>query len=392
MFRLKTGTVDESTTLDCATPARMRVMRPMLLFLLLLFFGLPAQAQWWQVQRSGIDANLRGVSVAYKQNVKRAHASVVWASGSKGVILKSIDEGKTWHRLQVAGGDALDFRGIVAFSEKTAFVMSSGEGKKSRIYKTTDGGETWKLQYTDDRKEFFLDTIACVSETHCFALGDPIGGKFLLLTTTDGEHWNPFSSGNMPAALPGEGAFAASNTCLLLAGQEIFFGTGGPAARVFHSRDSGRNWTVSETPVAHGNASSGIFSLALWRGKDVVVVGGDYHDPKGASSVAAYSLDEIQPWQLSKQQPGGFRSGVASNSLSIFAVGPNGEDFSEDGGVHWKHTDSLNLNAVAILDIWNGWAVGPNGTIARFLNHNAAEIRYRRPHRRQPSSAYAIAD
>jgi len=34
----------------------------------------------------------------------------------------------------------------------------------------------------------------------------------------------------------------------------------------------------------------------------------------------------------------------------------------------WKPTDSLNLNAATILDIANGWAVGPKGTIARFVN------------------------
>src|SRR5882762_6670083 len=72
---------------------------------------------------------------------------------------------------------------------------------------------------TDKRKEFFLDSIACLSETRCFALGDPLNGKFLLLSTTDGQHWNPLPSGNMPAALPSEGAFAASNSCLLLSGE-----------------------------------------------------------------------------------------------------------------------------------------------------------------------------
>jgi photosystem II stability/assembly factor-like uncharacterized protein len=138
------------------------------------------------------------------------------------VILKSVDEGKAWKRLDLAGGDALDFRGIVAFDEKIAYVMSSGEGEKSRIYKTIDGGETWNLQHTDKRKEFFLDAIACLSETSCFALSDPIDGKFLLLVTTDGEHWNPRPSGNMPAALPGEGAFAASNTCLVVSAGKIF--------------------------------------------------------------------------------------------------------------------------------------------------------------------------
>jgi hypothetical protein len=73
------------------------------------------------------------------------------------------------------------------------------------------------------------------------------------------------------------------------------------------------------------------------------------------------------------------------------AVGPNGEDISGDFGVHWKHTDSLNLNAVALLDIWTGWAVGANGTIARFVNHYGYEIRYRQPHgRQQPLAATCL--
>ena len=370
--------------------AKRLAIRTLLLWMLLI---VPAEAQWWKVQTSGLDTNLRGVSAAYTPDAKGVPVPVVWASGSNGVILKSLDEGKTWKRLHVAGGDSLDFRGIVAFNADTAYVMSIGEGEKSRIYKTTDGGETWKLQYTDKRKEFFLDSIACLSATHCFAIGDPSDGKILLLKTTDGQHWNPVPNEERPAALPGEGSFAASNSCLaLFENGEIYFITGGPAARLFHSLDGGHSWTVVETPIAHGNASSGIFSIASRDGKAIVVVGGDYQDVKRASAVAAYSLDKGKTWELSAQQPGGFRSAVASNELSTFAVGPNGQDISEDRGVHWKHTDSLNLNAVIILDIFNGWAVGPNGTIARLLNHNAAEIHYHPPDGPQPSSTSAIAE
>jgi photosystem II stability/assembly factor-like uncharacterized protein len=346
-------------------------MRVLLTFLISPFFGVSMQAQSWLVQTSGLDSNLRGVSVARVSNAQGASAVAVWASGSNGVILKSTDEGATWKRMHVAGGEALDFRGIVAFNASTAYVMSSGEGEKSRIYKTADGGETWTLQYTDKRKEFFLDTIACLSETQCFALGDPLDGKFLLLNTIDGQHWNPLTGANMPAALPGEGAFAASNTCLLLSGEKIFFGTGGPAARVFRSPDSGRTWTVVETLVAHGNASSGIFSIARGNRKEIVVVGGDYQDPKRASAVAAYSLDEGKTWQLSEQQPGGYRSSVAciDGGLCV-ASGPNGEDVSVNriSAARWKPTDSLNLNAVVIRDAGHGWAVGPKGSIVRFVN------------------------
>ncbi len=359
--------------------------------LLLMLFTIPADAQWWKVQTSGLDTNLRGVSAAYTPDEKGVPAPVVWASGSNGVILRSLDEGTTWQRLHVLGGDALDFRGIVAFNASTAYVMSSGEGEKSRLYKTTDGGETWKLQYTDKRKEFFLDSIACLSETHCFALSDPIDGKFLLLSTTDGQHWNPLLSGNMPAALPGEGAFAASNTCLSLSGEEIFFGTGGPAARLFRSPDSGRTWSVAETPIAHGNASSGIFSIARAHEKIIVVVGGDYQDPARASGVAAYSLDEGRTWQLSTQQPGGYRSSVACvDDALCAAIGPNGEDVSlgRVSAALWKPTDSLNLNAVAILDFKHGWAVGPKGTVARYIDHASV---HRHTQSNPPSATSPIA-
>ncbi len=358
----------------------MHTMRVPLSFLLSLLSCASVQAQWWKVQTSGIDTNLRGVSVAEMPDAKGVPGPVVWASGSNGVILRSVDEGETWKRLQVTVGDALDLRGIVAFNEKMAYMMSSGEGEKSRIYKTTDGGETWRLQYTDKRKEFFLDAIACHTETRCFALSDPIDGKFLLLSTSDGEHWNPLPSANMAAALPGEGVFAASNSGLVVSGEEIFFGTGGPAARVFHSPDLGHTWTVAETPIASGKPSAGIFSLAIDDNDRIMAVGGDYKEPGRPYRAAAYSVDGGKTWQLVARQPGGYRSAVAHiDDGRWVAAGPNGEDFSSDSGVHWKHTDSLNLNAVALLDVFTGWAVGPNGTIAHFVNHTQYEIRFRRP-------------
>ena len=340
--------------------------------LFLSIFNTSVLAQWWKVETSGLDTNLRSVSAAYAARETGRPAPVVWASGSNGVILKSIDKGQTWTRLHVADGEALDFRGIVAWNATTAYLMSSGDGDKSRIYKTVDGGATWTLQYSDPRKEFFLDSLACFSENQCLALGDPIDGKFVLLKTSDGEHWSPLPGDTMPTALGAEGAFAASNSCLALVGEtEIFFGTGGPAARVFHSADGGRTWTVFRTPLVQGNASSGIFALRFDGSNRLVALGGDYKETDYSERLLAYSLDKGKSWQLARRQPGGFRSALARiDEERWVAVGPGGEDFSEDGGEHWKHTDSLNLNAVTILDSGNGWAVGAKGTIARFLTRH----------------------
>ncbi|PYT62350.1 MAG: hypothetical protein DMG35_07810 [Acidobacteria bacterium] len=59
--------------------------------LLLFLFNAPTEAQWWTVQTSGVDTNLRGVSAAYTPDEK-VPVLVVLASGSNGVILKSLDE------------------------------------------------------------------------------------------------------------------------------------------------------------------------------------------------------------------------------------------------------------------------------------------------------------
>jgi photosystem II stability/assembly factor-like uncharacterized protein len=318
----------------------------------------------WTVQTRGIDTNLRGVSIGAFKNSHNVVTPAVWASGSKGVILQSKDLGKTWKRLHVQDGETLDFRSIQAFDDQKAYVMSSGDGDQSRIYKTTDGGATWALQYSDQRKGFFLDALVCTSQIECRALGDPIDGKFLMLHTHDGEKWEQMATDKMPAALPNEGAFAASGSCLAIDNQDVYFVTGGPAARLFHSGDGGYSWTVITTPIASGNASSGIFSVsAQWQA--LVAVGGDYQDPNNSSRVAAYSADQGKTLKLAEQQPGGYRSAVARTDVkSLIAVGPNGEDVTYDDGAHWKHTDSLNLNALTTFR-GDGWAVGPNGTIAR---------------------------
>jgi hypothetical protein len=108
--------------------------------------------------------------------------------------------------------------------------------------------------------------------------------------------------------------------------------------------------------------------------------------------VAAYSEDSGATWHVAATQPGGYRSAVGPFSYGDFAaVGPNGTDVSHDKGVHWHHTDRLNLNAVS-FDGTQGWAVGPKGTIARFVNHYNYEIRYRQPRGKPSRSVSSIAD
>ena len=342
----------------------------MWLLLLALVVVSSDSTPWWSVQTSGVDADLRGVSVVLGVGKKDQLRYLIWASGSDGTVLRSLDGGDAWQQISVPQAGGLDFRDIEAVDADTAYVMSSGNGRKSRIYKTVDGGKTWKLQYEGSSPTFFLDSMACDSKTHCVALSDPVDGKFVILGTNDGEQWSELPQDHMPAALPGEGAFAASGTAIVICERGgTYFGTGGPAARIFSSKDDGKSWNVTETPIEGGAASRGVFSIACDGPDDLVAVGGDYKKPDDNKHVAIYSDNAGSTWHPAESQPGGYRSAVASCSYGDFAaVGPNGTDVSHDKGVHWRHTDRLNLNALA-FEGQNGWGVGPKGTIARFNTH-----------------------
>lgn len=335
------------------------------LALLLAVGGTRAQAQW-TVQASPTTAELRGLSVV--------SPSVVWASGQHGMVLRTTDGGRTWLGDSVPGAARLDFRAIAATSPTTAHVLSIGDS--SRIYRTTDGGRTWSLRFTAARKGSFFDAIRFWDARHGIAMSDPVDGRFLIVTTDDGgDSWHETPADGMPLALPGEGAFAASGTCLFVRGaRDAWLVSGGAAtARVFHSTDRGRTWSVVDTPVRAGAASAGIFSIAFTDARRGVIAGGDYQQPRLRGRNVATTSDGGRTWIAADSvlAPTGYRSAVAywpgSRGRRLVAVGLTGTDTSRDGGRSWSTTDSVAYNSVAFVAdgarCVRGWAVGPAGRI-----------------------------
>ncbi len=317
-----------------------------------------AVAQTWVPQASGTSVSLRGVSAV--------NSTVVWASGEKGTYLRTTDGGLNWRAATVPGAADLDFRAVRAIDDRTAYLLSIGPGEMSRIYKTTDGGGRWSVQYINPDSKGFFDALAFWDEAHGIVLGDPVDGRFVILTTADGgQSWHRQKT---PSALPNEGAFAASNTCLVVGGtREAWFGTGGPGgARVFHSTDGGQTWVVSKTPIRGDSANTGIFSLAFSDGRHGVAVGGDYTKPTEVGGNIAVTSDGGKTWTVPQgPPPGGFRSAVAylADRKMWIATGTSGSDVSTDDGRSWKQFDSGAYNAISLVP---GWAVGPKGSIARF--------------------------
>ena len=325
-------------------------------------------AAQWVAQASTSDAELRGLSVV--------SSNVVWASGTHGTVLRTTDGGATWVRSTVAGASALDLRAIAATSPTIAHALSIGDS--SRIYRTTDGGRSWSLRFTSTRKGAFFDAIQFWDARHGIAMSDPVAGRFLLITTDDGgATWQEIPADRLPPALSGEGAFAASGTCLTVLGKsDVGFATGGATtARVYHSPDRGMTWTVHDTPVRAGVASAGIFSIVFSDRLRGVFAGGDSQQPALRGRNVALPADGGATWTLadSTSSPAGYRSAVAiiprTGARWVLAVGLTGTDLSLDGGRRWVVTDSVAYNSVATTTDAHGctvaYAVGPKGRIAK---------------------------
>ena len=287
-------------------------MRLFLLFFLVVSLGTAAAQAGPRVQISHTTESLRGVSAVSRE--------VAWASGTHGTYLRTTDGGRTWTPAQVPDAGALDFRAVTAFSADEAFLMSAGPGEQSRIYHTGDAGEHWQLQFTNKNPKGFFDSMVFWDPKHGIVLGDPIAdesGKltFELLVTEDGQNWRPISPSQLPAAIDGEGAFAASNTCITIlpspSDSNVWFATGGKAARVFHSSDRGEHWQVADTPMVHGRESAGIFSIAFRDPTHGVIAGGDYKHPNDDGPNLAFTDDGGKTWTLSGLHPLAYFSAVA---------------------------------------------------------------------------------
>ncbi len=324
----------------------------------------PHRSYSWALTPSGSTARLRGLAAVSDR--------VAWASGSLGTILRTVDGGAHWTSVGPAGTSDLQFRDIEAFDADHAVALSIGPGTDSRVYVTADGGATWAQTFTNTDPNAFYDCAAFGDRQHGLAVSDPVDGKFRIIATSDGgQTWSVVDPAGMPAALPGEAGFAASGTCLVALGRDYWLGSGGGAtARVYHSRDLGRTWTVADTPV-RSSGTSGIFSLAFRSPREGFAIGGDFLDPTRAGDLLALTHDAGATWEgVNDTAPPGYRSGSAwlpRTGRTAIAVGPTGSDVTVDGGRTWTTFDTGTFDSVSCGTDGACWASGAQGRIARLV-------------------------
>jgi photosystem II stability/assembly factor-like uncharacterized protein len=121
---------------------------------------------------------------------------------------------------------------------------------------------------------------------------------------------------------------------------------------------------VTETPLAHGSDSSGIFSIAFRDAKHGLIAGGDYQHPDADGPNLASSDDGGATWQVLAVHPQFYFSAIGF-------FGTRGEDFLAVGSTHVQ-AGSLagpatppaipaTLNALSRAGTNEALAVGPKG-------------------------------
>jgi photosystem II stability/assembly factor-like uncharacterized protein len=316
------------------------------------------------------------------QAVSPVDARVVWASGLGGTYALTTDGGATWRARVVPGAEALQFRDVQGVSDRVAYLLSAGPGAESRIYQTADGGDTWQLQFQNQDPKAFYDCFAFWSPARGLVAADSIDGRLPVLVTADGASWRGPRE-RWPAALPDEGAFAASGTCVATQGERrAWLVTSGAARpRVLATADGGETWAAADAPITGGRKTSGAASVAFRDERHGVLGGGDLEAPKAFSNNVARSSDGGTTWQpvsrptfpgaifglsyaLARAPAAG--SGDRRAAPILVATGPGGAAWSPSEGDTWSPLEGVeNYWAVAFADEHRGWLVGTEGRILK---------------------------
>ncbi|UQD56551.1 oxidoreductase [Flavobacterium sp. K5-23] len=232
-----------------------------------------------------------------------------------------------------------EFRSIAQTQE---YIFILNVSNPALLYKVSKKEGTLKLVYQEHHEKVFYDSMQFWNDKEGIAMGDPIGESLSIIITRDGGNsWNRIPSNKLPKVSAGEAAFAASNTNIVLKGNNAWIVSGGVKSRVFYSSDKGKNWEVYNTPIIQGKAMTGIFTADFYDAKNGFIAGGDYEVPIQNFTNKAITKDGGKTWELIGENQGfGYASCIQyvpdSKGKGLVSVGATGLHYSSDSGNSWK--------------------------------------------------------
>ncbi|KQO21672.1 oxidoreductase [Flavobacterium sp. Leaf82] len=258
----------------------------------------------------------------------------------------------------------LEFRSI-AQTSNDVFLLSIGN--PALLYQVSKKTQKVKLVYKEVHTKVFYDSMQFWNDKEGIAIGDPTEDTFSIIITRDGgENWTKLLSDKLPTNATGEAAFAASNSNIVIKGNETWIFSGGKKARTFYSPDKGKTWKVIETPIVQGKEMTGIFTADFYDAKTGFIAGGDYELPDQKKDNKAFTKDGGKTWNVIGQNEGfGYASCVqyvpGTNGSQLVCVGSGGLQYSTDNGASWiQLSDDTKLFTIRFLNKNTAIAAGYN--------------------------------
>ena len=340
-----------------------------------------------EILEQGRKTSIRGMSVV--------NNNVIWVSGSGGSVGKSLDGGKTWNWMTVAGYEKSDFRDIEAFNDKTALIM--GITQPAVILKTKDGGVSWRKVFEDTAKAAFFDAMDFVikdKDTSGILVGDPLVGNplngnfYCAFASNAGETWQLIDSAMQevfPELKKGEAYFASSGTNIKLFfekfDKDILFDhsnhttfglvvSGGLNSNLYLIPPISNGYSMD---IIQGKESTGANSIAVnantFRG---MIVGGDFaNDTSTYKNAVIFKINKLTNgirFYQPTTPPHGYRSCVIyMDENNLITCGTSGIDISKDGGMNWELISKESFHVVQKAKNGNAvYLAGKGGRIAKF--------------------------
>ena len=274
-----------------------------------------------------IDCSIRALEVE--------NDSTCWFAGSKNKFGYTNDFGKTWKE-NVIKYDTfnLEFRSI-SVTTNSVFIFSVGS--PALLFKIDKKTLNYKLVYKETEEKAFYDSMQFWDDENAIAVGDPTANCMSIVLTKDGGNsWKKIACENLPSAVEGEAAFAASNTNISLVNDLAFIATGGKEANVLVGSEYGNSWEKYKTPIIQGEKMTGIFSLDNLSIDTTIIAGGNWSAKQKTENAMAITKDGGISWQLIEKNPG-YISCIqfVAKTKNIVSCSSTGIYYSENLGNSW---------------------------------------------------------
>ncbi|MCK4408006.1 MAG: hypothetical protein KAV44_10045 [Bacteroidales bacterium] len=295
----------------------------------------------WVRQGQGSTA-LQGIDV---DDIWALDENNVWATGTNNVILRTINGGQTWSRIQAPANIANTVLMSISIIDNTNIWISGGSGI---VYNSIDGGSTWTMFDTSFFHCGGMQGIWAINPQVVYVVGgiskntDNERG-FVGYTQDGGATWDSVFPANNYNKHEWIGVTASGNTIVVY----------GVKSHYMVSTDGGTTWKNDSIPGTGGGGTPAdinhliMLNSQIWWGS--LDMGQIYLTTDGGSTWAS---------QLSGQG-GKYLVGIdAWDSQLALAVGmsvswPEQGPIlkTSNGGAHWevKHTYNSNLNKVSFI-------------------------------------------